>query len=186
MVSVVNVLPFTLSKNDPSSTVDVFVAVWSASLTNLSKLSSNKSPISCVVEDAVTASVGGIIMPSSSVWGSSSDLLPERFSSLPVAGISDSFVGGAVSSGIGIIFILRLVADATTTSVITANSPITIAEGLIATIWVKIWEMTSPFTMVVIRTFKKMSMDILIVVTFFDVGLPISNSQLPTRSLATW
>ena len=92
------------------------------------------APISCVVEEAVTASVGGIMIPSSSVSGSSSDLLPERLSSVPVSGISDSFVGGAVSSGIEIIFILRLVADATTTSVITAKLPITIAEVLIATI----------------------------------------------------
>ena len=43
-------------------------------------------------------------------------------------------IGGAISLGIGIIFILRLVADATTTSVITAKLPITIAEVLIATI----------------------------------------------------
>ena len=81
----------------PSSTVDVLVAVSIASLTNLSKLSSNMAPISCVVEEAVTASVGGIIIPSSSFSGSSSDLLPERLSSVPVSGISDSFVGGAVS-----------------------------------------------------------------------------------------
>ena len=55
------------------------------------------APISCVVEEAVTASVGGIMIPSSSGSGSSSDLLPERLSSVPVSGISDSFVGGAVS-----------------------------------------------------------------------------------------
>ena len=154
--------------------------------TNVEKISLNKSPISCEVEEADIAPVGGIIIPSSSVWGFSFDLLPERLSSKLVSGISDSFVGGAIPSGIETIFILRLVADSTTTSVITAKSPITIAEVLIAIIWVKIWEMTSPFTMVVIRTFKKMSTDIFIVVEFFDAGSLISNSQLPTRSLATW
>ena len=56
------------------------------------------APISCVVEEAVTASVGGIMIPSSSVSGSS-DLLPDRLSSVPVSGISDSFVGGAYPLG---------------------------------------------------------------------------------------
>ena len=101
---------------------------------SLSNVSAKIEPRSLVVDEMVAASVGGIIIPSSSVTGSSTDLLPERFSSLPVSGISDSFVGGAISLGIGIIFILRLVADATTTSVITAKLPITIAEVLIATI----------------------------------------------------
>ena len=128
--------------SDTAPVVDVAVPVSNVSLdrvelctpASFSKLSSKMAPISCVVEEAVTASVGGIIIPSSSVSGCSSDVFPERLSSDPVSGISDSFVGGAVSSGIEIIFILRLVADATTTSVITAKSPITIAVELIVII----------------------------------------------------
>ena len=66
-----------------------------------------------------------------------------------------------------------------------SGEPIKIAEVLIASIWVKICEMTSPFTMVVIRTFKEMSIDILIMVIFLDVGSLISNSQVPTKFFAT-
>ena len=156
--------------------------VWAIWLT----LSAKTLPIPSVVEDEVVASVGGIIIPLSSFWGASSLFFPDRFNGVVVSGISDSFVGTGVFSGKVTILILILVGEATTTLVITAKSPITIAVVLIGIIWLNTWEIITPFTIVVIKTFSLISTDILITVTFLEEeSPPISNSQSPIRFLAT-
>ena len=58
------------------------------------KLSLKKSPTFSVVEEEVVASVGGIMIPSSFFSDSSWDLFPDRSSSNPESGISESLVGG--------------------------------------------------------------------------------------------
>ena len=83
-----------------------------------------------------------------------------------------------------IIFILILEADSKTKSDITAKSPIRIAVALMVIIWVNICEITSPLTIVVIKTFRLISIDIRIMVIFLEAGSINSNSQVPTRFFA--
>ena len=182
------------------------VFVWSVSLeivelwtsVNWSKLWSKTSPISWVVEEAVTAFSGGIINPCSSKSryssGSFWSLVPVRSNwasgssgiNTPIIASSSYSPPPVVFSGKGIIFILTLEADSTAILVITAKSPITIAVELIATILLNIWDSILPFIIVVKSTFKNISIDICMMVTFFEVGSLIWNSQVPTKSLATW